>query len=154
MRESRVASRLGRSKALPPEGPLDVIQRLTDAWIRKDLLGMSRELSDDIIELGPTFAKPLVGKRSFFDKYRTYFYSSLRIELYRILRPHLIRLTPELVLVHFRYRMRTRRGKSVETAKGQESMVLELRRGRWVVRFIHWHKDSLDAHGRRRARKI
>ncbi len=71
---------------------------------------MSRQLSDDITELGPAFAKPLVGKRNFFAKYKTYFSSSLRIESYRILGPRLIRLTPELVLIHFRYRMRTSNG--------------------------------------------
>ena len=102
---------------------------------------MSRQLSDDITELGPTFAKPLVGKRNFFAKYKTYFSGSLQIESYSILGPRLIRLTPELVLVHFRYRMRTSNGASVVTSKGQESMLLELRRGRWVVKFIHWHKE-------------
>ena len=101
---------------------------------------MSQELSDSITELGPAFAKPLVGKRNFFEKYKTYFSSSLRIESYRILGPQLLRLTPELVLIHFRYRMRTSNGDSVETSKGQESMLLELKRGRWVVKFIHWHK--------------
>jgi hypothetical protein len=101
---------------------------------------MSRQLSDDITELGPTFAKPLLGKRNFLAQYKTYFSSSLRIESYRILGPRLIRLTPELVLIHFGYRMRTSNGASVETSKGQESMILRLRRGRWVVKFIHWHK--------------
>ena len=48
---------------------------------------MSQQLSDDITELGPAFAKPLVGKRNFFAKYKTYFSSSLRIESYRILGP-------------------------------------------------------------------
>jgi hypothetical protein len=101
---------------------------------------MSRQLSDDITELGPAFVQPLVGKRNFFEKYKTYFSSSLQIKSYRIMAPHLIRLTPELVLIHFRYRMRTSNGASVETSQGQESMILRLRRGRWVVKFIHWHK--------------
>jgi hypothetical protein len=101
---------------------------------------MSRQLSDDITELGPKFPKPLVGKRNFFEKYRSYFSSSLRIESYRILSRRLICLTPQLVLVHFRYRMKTVNRESVEKSSGQESMLVELRRGRWRVKFIHWHK--------------
>ena len=101
---------------------------------------MSRHLSPDITELGPAFPKPLVRKRNFFEKYQTYFSGSLRIESYRILSPKLIYLTPQLVLVHFRYRMKTSDRNSIEKSSGQESMLVELKRGRWLVKFIHWHK--------------
>ena len=121
-------------------GPLEAIKKLSDAWIRKDLRGMSRQLSDDIIELGPAFPRPLVGKRKFFAKYQAYFSDSLRIESYRILSPRLIHLTPQLVLVHFRYRMKTVNRESVEKSTGQESMLVELRRRRWCIKFIHWHR--------------
>ena len=122
------------------EGPLEAIKKLTDAWIRKDPRGMSRHLADDITELGPAFSKPLVGKRDFFEKYQAYFSSSLKIESYRILSPHLIPLTPRAVLVHFRYRMKTSNRNLVEKSSGQESMLVELKRGRWLVKFIHWHR--------------
>jgi hypothetical protein len=122
------------------EGPIEAIKELTDAWIRKDPRGMSRRLSDDITELGPAFPKPLVGKHNFFEKYQAYFSSSLRIESYRMLSPSLIHLTPQLVLVHFRYWMKTVNRESVEKSSGQESMLVGLRRGRWRVKFIHWHK--------------
>lgn len=140
MPQSRAASRLGRQQDLSPAGPLVAVQRLTDAWMRKDLPGMSRQLSEDITELGPAFPTPLVGKQRFFEKYEAYVSSSLRIESYRILRPRLIYLTPQLVLVHFRYRMATRNRDSIEKSSGQESMLVELRKGRWRVKFIHWHK--------------
>lgn len=122
------------------EGPLEAITRLTDAWIRKDPRGMSRHLTDDIIELGPAFQKPLVGKRNFFEKCQAYFSSSLRIESYRILSPSLIPLTSRVVLVYFRYRMKTSNGDLVEKSSGQESILVELKRGRWLVKFIHWHR--------------
>ena len=122
------------------EGPLEAIKRLTDAWIRKDSRGMSRQLADDITEMGPAFPKPLVGKRDFFEKYQTYFSSSLKIESYRILSPRLIPLTPRAILVHFRYRMKTSNRDLVEKSSGQESMLVELKRGRWLVKFIHWHR--------------
>jgi len=140
MPRSSVASRSASHQDPLLEGPLEAIKRLTDAWIRKDARGMSRQLSDDITELGPAFPKPLVGKRNFFEKYHSYFSSSLRIESYRILSRRLICLTPQLVLVHFRYRMKTVNQESVEKSSGQESMLVELRRGRWRVKFIHWHK--------------
>ena len=101
---------------------------------------MSSQLSRDITELGPVFPKPLVGKRDFLRKYQTYFSSSLRIESYRILSPNLIQLTPQLVLVHFRYRMKASSRDSIEKSSGQESMLVELKRGRWLVKFIHWHR--------------
>jgi hypothetical protein len=28
----------------------------------------------------------------------------------------------------------------VEKSNGQESMLVELKRGRWLVKFIHWHR--------------
>jgi hypothetical protein len=141
MPQTLAVSRSGRQKDPSPEGPLEAIQKLTDAWIRKDLPGMSRQLSKDITELGPEFPVPLVGKRQFLEKYRLYVSGLLRIESYRILRPHLIHLTPELVLVHFRYRMATRKRGSIEKSSGQESMLVELRRGQWLVKFIHWHRN-------------
>lgn len=122
------------------EGPLEAIKRLTNAWIQKDRRGMSRQLADDITELGPAFPKPLVGKRDFFEKYRAYFSSSLKIESYRILSPSLIPLTPRMVLVHFRYRMKTSNRDLIEKSSGQESMLVELKRGSWLVKFIHWHR--------------
>ena len=140
MRQPRRVSRSGRQQGLSREGPLEAIEKLTDAWMQKDLGGMSRQLSDDITELGPTFPKPLVGKHNFFEKYEAYLSSSLRIESYRILSPRLIYFTPQLVLVHFRYRMKTSNRDSIEKSSGQESMLVELRRGRWRVKFIHWHK--------------
>jgi hypothetical protein len=101
---------------------------------------MSRQLADDITELGPAFSKPLVGKRDFFEKYQAYFSSSLKIESYRILAPSLTHLTPRVVLVHFCYRMKTSNRDLIEKSSGQESMLVELKRGRWLVKFIHWHR--------------
>jgi len=140
MPRSSAASRSAPQPDSLPEGPLGAIKKLTDAWIRKDGGGMSRQLSADIIELGPAFPKPLVGKRNFFEMYQSYFSGSLRIESYRILSPSLIHLTPQLVLVHFRYRMKTSDRDSIEKSRGQESMLVELKRGRWLVKFIHWHR--------------
>jgi hypothetical protein len=140
MPRSSAASRSAPQQDPSCEGPLETIKKLSDAWIRKDRRGMSRQLAADIIELGPAFPKALVGKHSFFEKYRTYFSSSLRIERYRILSPSVIHLTPQLVLVHFRYRMKTGNRDSIEKSSGQESMLLELKRGRWLVKFIHWHR--------------
>ena len=101
---------------------------------------MSQQLSGDITELGPAFPKPLIGKRDFFKKYQPYLSGSLQIESYRILSPRLIRLTRQLVLVHFRYKMKTRVRESIERSSGQESMLVELKRGRWRVKLIHWHR--------------
>ncbi|MGH9429392.1 MAG: nuclear transport factor 2 family protein [Terriglobia bacterium] len=140
MPQSSPARRSGHQKDSTAAGPLAAIEKLTDAWMRKDLRGMSRQLSDDITELGPAFAKPLTGKRDFFEKYEAYLSGPLRIESYRMLRPRLTHLTPWLVLVHFRYRMTTENQGKVEKVAGQESMLVELRRGRWRVKFIHWHR--------------
>jgi uncharacterized protein DUF4440 len=140
MPRSSAASRSVPHQDPSLEGPLETIKKLTDAWIRKDRRGMSRQLVADITELGPVFPKPLVGKHNFFEKYRAYFSSSLRIESYRILSPSVIHLTPQLVLVHFRYRMKTCNRDSTEKSRGQESMLMELKRGRWLVKFIHWHR--------------
>ena len=140
MRQSTQVSRSGHHQISLSKGPLETINKLTDAWIRKDPQGMSQQLSDDITELGPAFPKPLVGRRDFFRKYEAYFAGSRRIESYRILSPRLVYLTPHLVLVHFRYRMKITDRASVEKSSGQESMLVELRRGRWSVKFIHWHK--------------
>lgn len=150
MSQPRPARRSGRQKGARERhpstaaGPLAAIEKLTDAWMRKDLQGMSRQLSDDITEIGPAFRKPLVGKHTFFEKYQAYFSGALQIESYHIMSPRLVELTPQLVLAHFRYRMTTRNQGSIGKSSGQESMLLELRRGRWRVRFIHWHKSELD----------
>jgi hypothetical protein len=94
MPRSSAASRSAPHQDLSLEGPLEAIKRLTEAWIRKDPRGMSRQLADDITEMGPAFPKPLIGKRNFFAKYKAYFSSSLTIESYRILSPSLVPLTP------------------------------------------------------------
>jgi hypothetical protein len=140
MPRSSAASRSALHQDPSREGPLETIKKLTDAWIRKDRRGMSRQLATDIIELGPVFSNPLVGKRNFFEKYQAYFSGSLRIDSYRILSPSVIPLTPQLVLVHFRYRMKTSNRDSIERSSGQESMLVELKRDRWLVKFIHWHR--------------
>jgi Domain of unknown function (DUF4440) len=140
MPQCSTASPPARNKPSACAGPLETIKKLTDAWMQKDLRGMSRQLSDDITELGPAFPKPLVGKRNFFEKYQAYFSGSLQIESYRILNPCFIELTPQLVLAHFRYRMATRNRGLIEESSGQESMLVELKRGRWRVKFIHWHR--------------
>jgi len=140
MPRSNAASRSAPHQDPSLEGALEAVQKLTDAWIRKDPQGMSQRLAADITELGPAFPKPLVGKRDFFEKYQVYFSSSLKIESYRILSPSLICLTPRVVLVHFRYRMKTSTRDLVEKSSGQESMLVELKRGRWLVKFIHWHR--------------
>ena len=140
MPRSNAASRPAPHQNPLCEGPLEAIKELTDAWVRKDRRRMSLRLADDITELGPAFPKPIVGKRIFFEKYQAYFSSSLRIESYRILSPRLIHLTPQLDLVHFRYRMQTSDRDSIEKSSGQESMLVELKRGRWLVKFIHWHR--------------
>ena len=140
MPRSSAASRSAPHQDHSLEGPLEAIKRLTEAWIRKDPRAMSRQLADDITEMGPAFPKPLIGKRNFFAKYKAYFSSSLTIESYRILSPSLVPLTPRVVLVHFRYRMKTSNRDLIEKSSGQESMLLELKRGRWLVKFIHWHK--------------
>src|SRR5262245_66000908 len=106
MPKSNQASRPGHHQVFLSKGPLETINKLTDAWMRKDFQGMSRQLSDDITELGPAFPKPLVGKRDFFRKYEAYFAGSRQIDSYRILSPRLVRLAPHLALVHFRYRMK------------------------------------------------
>lgn len=106
---------------------------------------MARWLSDDVVEIGPAFDHPLVGKRDFFAKYQSYIHGPTNILLYRILRPRTLRLSPRLVLVHFQYRMRTERSGVTEASRGKESMLIEKKRGRWYIRFIHWHRDELVA---------
>ncbi|MCI0422722.1 MAG: nuclear transport factor 2 family protein [Acidobacteria bacterium] len=101
---------------------------------------MSQQLTDDITELGPAFATPLTGRKDFFEKYQAYLSGPLRIQSYRMLRPRLVHLTPWLALVHFRYRMTTENQGQLAKVAGQESMLVELRRGRWRVKFIHWHR--------------
>jgi Domain of unknown function (DUF4440) len=131
---------LNEPKNSSRKGPLVTIEKLTDAWIRKDREGMAQHLADDIIELGPTFPNPLIGKKEFFQKYRAYLSGPLRIESYRLLSPRLIWLSPWLVLVHFRYKMRTSNQSRTDKSSGQESMLVELKRGQWRVKFVHWHR--------------
>jgi hypothetical protein len=102
---------------------------------------MARRLSDDIVEIGPAFPDPIRGKNDFFKKYQSYLTGPTRIVSYRILRPRIIRLASNLVLVHFSYRMRIETGGAEESSHGKESMLVERRGGRWLVRFIHWHRD-------------
>lgn len=106
----------------------------------KDWDGMSQYWTDDITELGPGFSKPLIGKKDFSQRYQPYLAGALRIESYRIVSPRLVWLSPWLVLVHFRYRMTSSNQGQVEKTSGQESMLVEMKRGRWRVKFIHWHR--------------
>ena len=122
--------------------PLKSIRRLTKAWIQKDSHTMSRLLSEDITEIGPAFETPLIGKKSFFSKYRKYLNSTLRIESYKILRPKVMELSPKFSLVHFRYRMRTVDNGVAEESRGKESMLVEKVGTHWLVKFIHWHRDE------------
>jgi hypothetical protein len=117
------------------------VHRLTDAWISKDPVEMSRWLSDDITEIGPAFSGALMGKVNFLRKYEAYFSGPLEIVFYRIVVPRTIFLSARLAVVYFSYHMRTRAEKQVERSRGKESMLLEKTRGRWTVRFIHWHQD-------------
>jgi ketosteroid isomerase-like protein len=126
----------------PRQAALDAIRKLTRAWIRKDADGMAEQLTDDITELGPAYAAPLIGKQQFFRKYRAYLRGSLHIQDYRFLRPRLVVLTSRLVLAHFSYRMTTCRQGYREHTRGQESMLVEKTGRRWRVKFIHWHRDS------------
>jgi hypothetical protein len=121
--------------------PLQAIRNLTSAWIRKDAAGMSRWLTDDITEMGPSFEVALVGKRMFFHKYQDYLNGPQEILSYNILRPKTISLSTSLGIVYFLYRMRTRTGDQVEDSYGKESMLCQMSRGTWRVKFIHWHRD-------------
>ena len=103
---------------------------------------MSLQLSEDITEIGPAFATALVGKKSFFRKYKNYLNSSRQIESYKILRPHILELSSRLAMVHFKYRMRTVDKGVVEESRGKESMLVEKVGQRWLVKFIHWHRDA------------
>ncbi|MBM3802949.1 MAG: nuclear transport factor 2 family protein [Acidimicrobiia bacterium] len=141
MSPTRVATRTAHQRNLSQEGPFETIKKLTHAWLRKNSESMARQLADDITELGPAFAKPIIGKRRFFEKYQAYFSGPLHIQSYRFLDRRVIELAPHLALVHFRYRMTTRNRGTVEQSSGQESILVELKRGRWRVKFIHWHRD-------------
>ncbi len=121
--------------------PLSAIRCLTHAWMKKNAAEMARWLTADILEIGPAFAGALSGQRQFFRKYQEYLRGPIEILSYRIVRPRTIMLSARDALVHFRYTMRTRSGKSVESSHGKESMLLRLG-GRWRVRYIHWHRDS------------
>jgi len=121
--------------------PLQAVKNLTQAWVLKDPAEMSRWLTDDITELGPTFEVALAGKRMFFRKYRAYLDGSQETLSYKILRPRTIPLSKSLAIVYFGYRMRTRIGDQIEDSHGKESMLCEKSRGTWQVKFIHWHRD-------------
>jgi hypothetical protein len=121
---------------------LDSIRKLITAWIQKDPRAMALQLSEDITEIGPAFAAPLVGKKDFFRKYSPFFASSLQIKSYKILRPHVLELGSRMVMVYFNYRMRAVDNGVVEESKGKESMLVEKIGQRWLVKFIHWHRDA------------
>ena len=121
--------------------PVESIRKLTRAWKNKDAEEMAAWLSNDIVEVGPAFSFPLTGKRSFFRHYRGYLRDSQQILSYRMLRPRTIHLSPSLVLVHFKYSMRIELNGLVEKSRGKESMVLKREGKRWLVQFIHWHRD-------------
>jgi hypothetical protein len=122
--------------------PLDAIRNLTDAWMKKDASAMARWLAEDILEIGPAFAGALSGQQQFFRRYRKYLQGPLEILSYRILGPRAVMLNARLALVHFRYRMRTRCGRTIENSCGKESMLVQRKDRRWRVRYIHWHRDS------------
>jgi hypothetical protein len=121
--------------------PLQAIRNLTSAWTRKDAAGMSRWLTDEITEMGPSFEVALAGKRMFFRKYQDYLNGPQEILSYKILRPKTIPLSTSLAIVYFGYSMRTRTGGQVEDSHGKESILCQMSRGTWRVKFIHWHRD-------------
>ncbi len=103
---------------------------------------MSLQLSEDITEIGPAFAVPLVGKKNFFRQYRPYFAGSLQIKSYKILRPQVLELGSGMAMVYFNYRMKTMDNGVAEESKGKESMLVEKVGQRWRVKFIHWHREA------------
>ncbi len=122
--------------------PLECIRKLTAAWIQKNPQTMSLQLSEDIVEIGPAFAAPVAGKKNFFRKYRDYLNSSLQIESYKILRPQVLKLGSRMAMVYFNYLMSTLDNGVVEESRGKESMLVEKVGQRWLVKFIHWHRDT------------
>ncbi|MFN8006253.1 MAG: nuclear transport factor 2 family protein [Terriglobia bacterium] len=127
---------------MPKPSPLYSIRKLSRAWIQKDAEAMSYWLTDDITEIGPVFKSPLVGKKKFFASYhRKYLRGSLCIKSYQILQPRKVKLHSTLVLVHFRYRLKTIDRGVVEDSTGKESMLVAKEGNRWRVKFIHWHRD-------------
>ncbi len=102
---------------------------------------MAHWLAPNILEIGPAFTEVLSGRRQFFAKYHSYLHGRLEVVSYRIQRPKTVRLNAGLALVHFHYRMRTRTGRKHEDSHGKESMLVQKTRGRWRVRYIHWHRD-------------
>jgi hypothetical protein len=66
-REENVGGRHtpGRRRKKLPDNPMAAVRKLTDAWIAKDPVEMSRWLTDDITEIGPAFPGALVGKVNF-----------------------------------------------------------------------------------------
>jgi len=102
---------------------------------------MSAWLADDVVEIGPAFRGELRGKRNFFKKYRSYLESSPEIISYQMVAPVVVSLSARFSLIYFSYRMKVRRNGRVKSSRGKESMLLEKLRGRWLVKFIHWHQD-------------
>jgi hypothetical protein len=102
---------------------------------------MSDWLADDVTEIGPSFRRELCGKADFFEKYRSYLENSTEIVSYRLVAPAVISLSARFSLIYFSYRMKARRNGRVKNSQGKESMLLEKFRGRWLVKFIHWHQD-------------
>ncbi len=121
--------------------PLDAIRQLTKSWRNKDRAGMDFWLDDAIVEVGPAFAGALVGKKHFFRQYREYFESQRRIISYRMVAPRTVPIARGAVLVTFRYTMRSSNGKTVEESAGKESIITVRQRGRWRIRYVHWHRD-------------
>ena len=131
-----------KSRLKSKSPPLECIRKLTAAWVNKDPEAMSLQLSEEIIEVGPTFVSPLSGKKDFFRKYGGYFNSSLQIKSYKILRPQVLKFGPRMAMVYFNYRMKTFDNGLIEKSKGKESMLVEKMGKRWLVKFIHWHRDA------------
>ncbi len=137
---SRQSTR-NRTECRKVRSPLEAVKRLTDEWMHKNPVGMSRWLTDGIVEIGPAFDSALAGKRMFFAKYQDYLNGPLEILSYRILQPKTIRLSSSQAMVFFRYRMRTRTAARIADTHGKESMLCQQTRGTWRIRFIHWHQD-------------
>jgi len=121
--------------------PLQAVKNLTNAWVLKYPAGMSRWLTDDITEIGPSFEVALTGKKMFFRKYQDYLNGPLEILSYKILRPRTILLSKSSAIVYTRYSMRTRTGDRIEDSHGKESMLCQRVGASWRVKFIHWHRD-------------
>jgi uncharacterized protein DUF4440 len=123
---------------------LETVQKLSEAWLRKDQAGMSCWLAEDIIELGSSFRGVLRGKTEFFDKYQPYLKRPPEILSYRMIQPKVVLLSTRFALIYFSYRMKVTKNRKVESSHGKESMLLEKIKGRWLVKCIHWHSDAKE----------